>query len=92
MSIHAQLDVARGTNGLTGRSRLGLVEIDERDPDIGVHHLAQLRGGLADDYLQRREHPSLEEVTSARCPVRQAEHDVYVHAGTVLTLGDVTDQ
>jgi len=51
------------------RLRLRPVEVDERDPDIGVHHLAQLRGGLADDDLQRREHPPLEEMTAARCPV-----------------------
>jgi len=65
---------------------------DERDPDIGVHHTCATPREPADDYLQRREHPSLEEVTSARCPVRQPEHDVYVHAGTGSALGDVTDQ
>src|SRR5580704_4447909 len=75
-----------------GRLRLGPVEIDERDPDLGVHHLAQLGGGLADDDLQRRKHPSLQEVTAAGRPVRQAKHDVYVHAGTVRALGDVADQ
>jgi hypothetical protein len=31
-------------------------------------------------------------VTAAGCPVRQAEHDVYVHAGAVRALGNVTDQ
>src|ERR1700721_1421523 len=38
----------------TGRSRIGPVEIDERDPDIGVHHLAQLGGVLVARELRQR--------------------------------------
>ena len=53
---------------------------------------AQLRRGLSHDGLQGREHPSLDEVPPAGCPVRQPEHDVQVEAGSVLTFGNVTDQ
>jgi hypothetical protein len=51
-------------------SCLGLVEIDERDPDIGAHHLAQPRRGLCHDGLQRREDAPLQQVASACRPVR----------------------
>jgi hypothetical protein len=81
-----------GLLGVGVELRLGPVQIDDRDPEIGAHHLAQFRRGLGQHDLQRREHPSLQEVTPARRPVRQPEHDVHVQAGTVLTLGDITDQ
>ena len=56
----------RGPSVLTAGSGLGPVEVDERDPEIGVHHLAQLRGVFGHDDLQRREHLSFDEVASAR--------------------------
>src|SRR5258705_4405021 len=46
------------------RSRLGPVQVDQRDPDIGSHHLAQLGGSFGHHDLQRREHPSLQEMAS----------------------------
>jgi len=67
--------------GAVLRLHFGLVQIDERDPDVWAHHLAQLRSGLGHDGLQRREYPPLEEVTSACRPVRQAEHDVHAQDG-----------
>lgn len=77
---------------LTTGSVFGPVQIDECDPEIWAHHLAQLRRGLGHDDLQRGEHQSLEEVTSARRPVRQPQDDMHVPDGAVLALGDVTDQ
>jgi hypothetical protein len=50
--------------------RLGRVQVDERDPDVGPQHLAQVRWGLGHNGLQRRVHPRLEEVSPTRGPVR----------------------
>jgi hypothetical protein len=56
----------RATTHLAARSRLRLAQIDQRDPQIGVHHLAQLGWRLGRDDLQRREHPAFEQVATAR--------------------------
>jgi hypothetical protein len=52
-------------------SGLGLIQVDQRDPDIGAHHFTQLGGSLGDHDLQRREHPPLRQVATARGPVGQ---------------------
>ena len=69
MAVHRPL---RGDEvvqeNLTSGSRLGPVQIDECDPEIWAHHLAQLRRGLGHHDLQRGEHQSLEEVASALVP------------------------
>src|ERR1700733_5652349 len=57
-----------------------------------MQYLAQPRGVLGYDGLQRREHSSLKQVAAACRPVLQAEHDVRVQDGAVLALGDITDQ
>ena len=59
---------------------------------LGMQYLAQPRGVLGYDGLQRREHSSLEQVASACRPVLQAEHDVRVQDGAVLALSDIADQ
>lgn len=41
-------------------SGLGLVQVDERDADVGAHDLAQPGRGLGDDGLEGRVHPPLE--------------------------------
>jgi hypothetical protein len=66
------------SSGTPGTLRLRPVRINERDPDIGALHPAQLRWGFGHDGRQRREHPSLDKVAPARRRIGQPQHDVQV--------------